>query len=43
MIRFEFCDILGKPYIIELHDEETAILFAHEMGLTLIGRIGEAS
>jgi hypothetical protein len=41
MIKFEFRDIMGRPYITKLDDEETAIIFAREMGLTYIGKVDE--
>jgi hypothetical protein len=41
MIRFEFRDIMGRPYISSMEDEDTAKIFAHEMGLTLIGKASD--
>jgi len=41
MIKYEFKDIMGRPYIAPMEDEDTAKIFAHEMGLTLIGKASD--
>jgi len=43
MNKYKMVDSKSKEYIIDLYDLETAELYAHEMGLTLIGKVEIAS
>lgn len=41
MKNYKFIDVLGDSLTVECDDEDTANLFAQEMGLTYVGKADE--